>query len=224
MLFRLALVLYVLLLSRASKAQNIYGYGDRAGQTINVDIVEYGYSDCNRTNLTYYNASSSITLDAFVVPDNVPGASVVGKLTSLTFVMGAVQGPYALPPYQNISDQLFWVTPSSFILLNSSALPYTGCSTIISSLTNQVNVKGQADNGSCTMLFNQACVDALIAQAKDMALTWSGQEGINSNCSTMGDPPPACQQFGTAGGIFNETSTWFSDGLGVYNAPNLSSS
>ncbi|KAK6336292.1 hypothetical protein TWF696_001854 [Orbilia brochopaga] len=225
-LSRVGPLFYILLplSSRSSKAQNLYGYGKDASQTINVDIVTYGGSACNVTNLTYYNASSSITVDAFAVPDDVPRASTAGSLTSLTFTKAVVEGPYALPPYQSISFEAFWVTPSPFSsLLHSSDLPYTGCSTIISSLANSVIVKGQADNGSCTTLFNQECVDALIAQAKSMALSWSGQKGINPNCSAMGNPPPACQQFGKAGGEFDYRTTWFSDGLKASNNDGLSS-
>ncbi|SRR5947207_5972470 len=74
----------------------------------------------------------------------------------------------------------------------------------------------KSDNGSCTTLFNQACVDALLAQAKNMALGWSGQDGLDQNCSAMGNPPPECQQFGTAGDIGFLNLTWVSDGLGVY--------
>lgn len=54
-----------------------------------------------------------------------------------------------------------------------------------------------------------------------MALAWSGQEGINPNCTAMGFPPPECQQFGTIGEIYYGNpvnTTWFSDGLGVYDS------
>lgn len=76
MLFRLALVPCVLLLSRASTAQNIGGYNDTEPW------------DCNTTDATYYNATSSVTVDAFAVPEDVPGASLVDNLTSLTFYYG----------------------------------------------------------------------------------------------------------------------------------------
>jgi hypothetical protein len=185
--------LFPLLLSEVSVAQ----YGVKASQPSNIDIVWTDDSNCNRTNLSYYNASSSITVDAFTVPDDVPGASVVSNLTSLTFTIGVVEGPVGGPPYPNFSVQSFWVTPSPYIDLESSELPYIGCSTIISSLTNQVNAKGQGDDGSCTKLFNQECVDALIAQAKETALEWSGR--TSQNCCGMGEPPPACQPFGVAG-------------------------
>jgi hypothetical protein len=206
-------------------AQNIYGYGDMPGQTIDVDIIEYGSSNCNRTNLAYYNASSSVTVDAFAVPADVPGASTGNNLTSLTYTVGIAQGPYALPPYQNITVQQFWVTPSPYILLQSSELPYNGCSTIISSLTNQLIVNGQGDDGDCTKLFNKECVAALIAQAKSMSLAWSGQEGTSQNCSGMGNPPSACQQFGSVGNFIGyadntavySNTTWLSDGLGAYD-------
>lgn len=160
-------------------------------------------------------------VDAFAVPQDVSGASIVSNLTSLTFTMGVVEGPDDGPPYENITFQQFWVTPEPYILLDSFELPYNGCSTIISWLTNQVNVRGQSDNGSCTTLFNQACVDALLTQAKNMALGWSGQDGLDQNCSAMGNPPLECQQFGTAGGIEYLNLTWLSDGLGVYSSDGI---
>lgn len=208
---------FALVLSKLCYAQNIYGYGDEAGQNVNVDILEYGLSNCNRTNLKYYNASEGITVDAFSIPADVTGASVVANLTSLTFTAGVAQGPYAAPGFQNISYQQFWVTPWPYIDLSSAELPYYGCSTIIWFLTDQVNVNGQSDNGNCTTLFNQNCVDALLAQAKEMALSWSGQNRTDQNCTLMGNPPPACQQFGHAGGTPYLNITWLSDGLGAYD-------
>jgi hypothetical protein len=217
---RLSHWLHALLFLKVTNAQNVKRYSNSPGQTSNVDIVEYtSLGACNRTNLTYYNASSSVVVDAFAVPQDVSGASVVGNLTSLTFIMGVVEGPYNRPPYENITFQQFWVTPTPYILLDSFELPYYGCSTIISSLTNQVNVRGQGDNGSCTTLFNQACVDALLTQAKNMALGWPGQDA--RDCSAMGNPPLECQQFGTAGGIKYLNLTWLSDGLGVYDSGGL---
>ncbi|SRR6266480_5334335 len=140
---RLSLWLYAWVLPKVTNAQNVERYGSSQGQTINVDIVEYSGKPCISTNLTYYNASSSVIVDAFAVPQDVSGASVVSNLTSLTFTMGVVEGPYDEPPYQNITFQQFWVTPEPYILLDSFELPYNGCSTIISALTNQVNVRGQ---------------------------------------------------------------------------------
>jgi hypothetical protein len=139
---RLTLHLFTLFLSEVSVAQN----GDKAGQTSNVNIIYSGDSNCNRINLSYYNASSSITVDAFTVPDDVPGASVVSDLTSLMLTMGVSEGPSGGPPYPNFSVQSFRVTPSPYIGLESSEVPYIGCSNIISSLTSQVNPKGQGDN------------------------------------------------------------------------------
>lgn len=77
--------------------------------------------------------------------------------------------------------------------------------------------KGQSNNGNCITLLNEECVAALTQQAKDIALTWSGQANTNQNCSALGDPPPACQQFGTAFNSSPINVIWLSDGLGAYD-------
>ncbi|KAL8819714.1 MAG: hypothetical protein Q9223_001902, partial [Gallowayella weberi] len=123
---------------------------------------------------TTYNASAAYPVPAFIPPND---PSEPHNWTYHTAVLVNTKG----------STQTIWIdNPSSIsneTQPTSKSLPYVGCIVAFFGLPHDTIQRGQADTGDCTKTFDQECVNAVVAGAKNAGAQMSGTMGNETNTS-----------------------------------------
>jgi hypothetical protein len=155
---------------------------------IAVTIV-YGFQ-CKIPDSVVINATGSISVPGI----QAPGSSEAGGIWTYETIVSVV--PEETTPYV---DQYFNLKASPPFDLVSGSLPFHGCTAAYHSLSVALTSRAQQDDGDCKELFSPDCVSALIAQANQTAISFSGTN-ITPECDNiLTSVPPECKKFANFG-------------------------
>ncbi|KAL8678491.1 MAG: hypothetical protein Q9186_005161 [Xanthomendoza sp. 1 TL-2023] len=134
---------------------------------------------------TTYNASATYPIPAFIPPND---PTEPHNWTYHTAILVNTKS----------SMQTLWIddpasTSNNDTKITSKSLPYIGCLVAFFGLPHDTVMRGQEDTGDCTKTFDQECVNAVLAGAKEAGALVSGTMG-NDTATSGKDAGDVCAQ------------------------------
>lgn len=192
-------------------------------------LSSYTDSECSSL-LTSANATGTFTFSAGAASDFSSYQSLRGVAAPQTFqnlsLTVTVNSPVSegATTASNTNLTNIWLGTPSYANLSSDTIPFSGCAILVPATDINAIERGQKDDGSCYQTFSKPCVDALTAQAVEIAtgLTDTFTPGPNSNLTPSALPgiceqiandlfkggaplPNDCMKFATQGLVWGES-------------------